>query len=415
MFEKAFIIEHDKDDIELLKVPLKVVLDEVRIIVIRRIDEALARIKDEVTHPDLTYIAFIDILWKERVAKGIDLAKAIKKRYSNIKLVAFTGIGEKGAVDEYVGLFDAFIDKTTASPFRGAVTIPGVSFDFLIAVSNGTYKHPLSSPMVQSEKQRNGTRDVGDVQVVVVSALDEELDFLYEFPFSWSEPIYQNDGVTYRVGSLGEGMNILASCAGTMGLTATAILTAKVLKEWKPRIAAMIGVCGGRKSRGLKLGDIVVANQCFHYQFGAFRDGKIERELRVENTDTKVLDVVQHLIRRTSITQEIQNETPLAPRGYKKPKTVLECHVGPMASADLVVKDIEKLGDALEADRKTIAVDMESYAFMKAARLSQTRTFFSIKSVVDFADAKKDDEYREYAKFTSARFCHTVVSKLLAN
>jgi nucleoside phosphorylase len=75
-----------------------------------------------------------------------------------------------------------------------------------------------------------------------------------------------------------------------------------------------------------------------------------------------------------------------------------------MASADLVVKDVEKFAEAIEAERKTIAVEMESYAFMRAARLADTRWYIVIKSVTDFADATKDDNWREYAKYTSAHF-----------
>jgi nucleoside phosphorylase len=251
------------------------------------------------------------------------------------------------------------------------------------------------------QKLRVLREKLGKPEIVVITALDEELDYLYEFPLGWSDPKVQKDGISYRRGHLAKDVDVIAASAHSTGLIAAAILAAKVLKEWQPSVAAMIGICGGIKARGVNIGDIVVASQCFHYQFGAFEDGKVIRELRVENTETQVIDIVEHLARRTKVLSEIQQSLP---RGFKKPNTTLKCHIGPTASADLVVKDAEKLGEAVEADRKTIAVDMESYAFMRAARLANTRWSFVVKSVSDFADAKKDDEYREYAKYTSARF-----------
>jgi len=261
--------------------------------------------------------------------------------------------------------------------------------------------HPLSK--APSEKP-------GKPEIVVITALGEELDYLYELPLGWSDLKVQKDRISYRRGHLAQDIDVIAASAHSTGLTATAILTAKVLKEWSPSVIAMIGICGGIKAKGVNIGDIVVASQCFHYQFGAFEDGKVTRELRVENTEPQVIDVVEHVTRRTQVLSEIQQSLP---RGFKKPNTVLQCYVGPMASADLVVKDVEKLGEAVEADRKTIAIDMESYAFMSAARLANTRWSFVVKSVSDFADAKKDDEYREYAKYTSTRFFIQMVQSLV--
>ena len=247
-------------------------------------------------------------------------------------------------------------------------------------------------------------------KAAVITALDEELDYLYELPLDWTAPIVHKDGTTYRRGHLSNGIDIIATSARSMGLTAMAVVTAKTLKEWNPTIAAMIGVCGGRKEKGLNIGDIVVANQCFHYQFGAFENGRVIRELRMESPEPQVLDLAEHLARRTQLLSEVQNALQ---RGFKAPDTVLKCHFGPIASADLVVKDVKKLGEAIQADRKTIAVDMESYAFMRAARLAGTRLAFVVKSVSDFADAQKTDDYREYAKYTSTSFSFQVIRYLL--
>lgn len=296
----------------------------------------------------------------------------------------------------------AFIDDLSDAVQRGRVRIQEKS---LVSSSEATDKENLNiskSAGIDGEPNRS--------LITVITALEEELDYLFEIDLSWSEPLRQQDGISYRRGHLSKGVDIIATSARSMGLVATAILTAKVLKEWVPSVAAMIGVCAGRKERSLNIGDVVIANQCFHYQFGAFVDGRIARELRVENIDSQVTDLAEHLILRTEALLEIQK---LPPRGFKKPNTILQGHIGPMASADLVVKDVKKLDEAVEADRKTIAVDMESYAFMRACKVARTPHSFVIKSVSDFADAKKDDEFREYAKLTATQFFYRVAQKLV--
>jgi len=265
---------------------------------------------------------------------------------------------------------------------------------------------PSLSPLSEEPRETPSRNSI-----LIITALEEELDYLYdEFPSGWGELKVLQDGLSYRRGNFSDEIDIVATSARSMGLVASAIVTTKAIKEWKPMVAAMIGICAGRKEKGVAIGDIIVANQCFHYQFGSYSNGKIEHELRVENTEPQIVDIVEHLSRRSNSLPGIHQSLS---RGFKKPNTLLQCHVGPMASADLVVKDVEKFGEALEADRKTIAIDMESYAFMRAARLANTRWAFVIKSVSDFADASKDDEFREYAKFTSTKFCLQVIQSLV--
>jgi|CXWL01.1.fsa_nt_gi nucleoside phosphorylase len=265
----------------------------------------------------------------------------------------------------------------------------------------------LSPP--EPEKQAGEPATKGST-VLCLSALDEELDYLYDMPLNWSAVHLRTDGLSFRRGELHADVAIIAASARGMGLVATAVLAAKAMKEWSPTVAMMIGICGGRKEKGVSIGDIVAPDQCFHYQFGAFRDGRIQRELRSENTEGQIIDLIDHM-RRTQVLAEIQRTLPL---GFKSPKTILQCHVAPMASADLVVKDTQKFDEAIEADRKTLAVDMESYAFLRAAKLTAVRWAFVSKGVTDFADAVKDDEYREYAKYVSTHFAVRLARALVA-
>ena len=98
-----------------------------------------------------------------------------------------------------------------------------------------------------------------------------------------------DDGVTYRTGRMPDGATIVAATANSMGMIETAIITSKFIKAWSPRLIGMIGICGGRKEKGLSIGDIVVPTQTFHYQFGSYKEGRLHKELRVENSDKQLL------------------------------------------------------------------------------------------------------------------------------
>ncbi len=318
-------------------------------------------------------------------------------------------------------LGESFFQGFTGSPLvvRGVVVgvlrARSIDSDFLLFLriqdAFETLPKEVAAKIRPAPKPEPGEEPSHKNTIVVLTALDEELDYLYEeAEINWVGLKVSQDGLSYRRGQITGDTDIFAASARSMGMIATAILATKAFTEWRPTVAAMIGICAGRKDKGVSIGDIVVSNQCFHYQFGSFEKGNIRRELRVENTEAQVIDVVEHLSRRTRLLAEIQ-ESP--PRGFKKPKTILQCHVGPMASADLVVKDVSKFGEAIEADRKTVAVDMESYAFMRAARLANIRWSFVIKSVSDFADIDKDDEFREYAKYTAAKFFLQVARSLV--
>ena len=94
MFEKAFIIEDTESDANDIKEWLCLKMSKDDIIIIKNIEDALSTILKKIRHNG-RYVAFIDIIWHGQ-DKGTQIAKTIRNKAQNIKLVAFTTIGEKG-------------------------------------------------------------------------------------------------------------------------------------------------------------------------------------------------------------------------------------------------------------------------------------------------------------------------------
>jgi len=84
----------------------------------------------------------------------------------------------------------------------------------------------------------------------------------------------------------------------------------------------------------------------------------------------------------------------------------LKAVLGPVASGAAVVADPTIVQRVQGHARKVVGIDMETYGvFFASQNACKPRpAVISIKSVVDFADSKKDDSAHPYAAFTSAQF-----------
>lgn len=97
--------------------------------------------------------------------------------------------------------------------------------------------------------------------------------------------------------------------------------------------------------------------------------------------------------------------------GDKPTPANLNIRVGPMASGAAVLATSRAILPIANQNRELIAVEMEAYAVMAAADYGRKPSPIPIviKSVCDFADAEKSDDWQDYAAFTSARFFDVLV------
>ena len=78
-------------------------------------------------------------------------------------------------------------------------------------------------------------------------------------------------------------------------------------------------------------------------------------------------------------------------------------HIGPIATGSAVQADSRTV-EILVQHRKAIGLEMEAYGVMAAAHeapLPDVKSFV-MKSVSDFADSDKKDEFQTYAAYSSA-------------
>jgi nucleoside phosphorylase len=83
-----------------------------------------------------------------------------------------------------------------------------------------------------------------------------------------------------------------------------------------------------------------------------------------------------------------------------------------VASGAVVLEDPETVNLIQSQNRKTIGIEMEAHGVMSAAFYMGPQRPISLvlKSVCDFADPTKNNEWQPYAAYTSAQYPHRLLT-----
>jgi len=245
-----------------------------------------------------------------------------------------------------------------------------------------------------------------DYDIAVICALPEEIDLVKQSLSDVTEFNLPDDDYIFFKGYFmkeDKKIRVVMTQATHMGMVPAAALTTRLIYNFVPRYIVMTGIAAGIKGK-VNMGDAVVAEYVWDY--GAGKD-TVEGENAVhKNTieqiplDTKVSNMVRRLLLDTSSLAEIKKQFIGA-----KPEYELKLHMGAVASGAAVIANSEKVKGIQEQVRNVIAIEMEVFGVYYAARwaISPQPKYLAIKSICDFADEKKDDDYHYYASYTSAK------------
>ena len=248
-----------------------------------------------------------------------------------------------------------------------------------------------------------------DYDIAVICALKEEIDIIAEGLQGVKEIQMEYDDDIYHTGYFEkeeEKIRVVFSYASQMGMVATTALATKMIDNFIPKYIVMTGITGGAKPEKMNYGDVIVAAKAWDYRSG--KDIKKEEEhLHMNSIDQKSIDATL-----LGYCRRLQNDTEALSAiqdGYrhgKKPETKLKLLIGSIASGASVVTDPEIVEDIIEnQDRDVLGIEMEIYGMYYAAYcgLNPKPKFIAMKSVSDFANQGKNDDYHDYASYTSAK------------
>lgn len=249
------------------------------------------------------------------------------------------------------------------------------------------------------------------VDIAIVTALrTPELDAVLNLPYAWSLERLHGDPTPYYFGEVSRGsdrapLKLVSTCAARKGMPSAGALAARVTTLFSPKYLVMTGICAGLANK-TALGDIVIADPTWDCGSGkqaedvngslVFKAAPYQRPL-----DTNVMHIASELARDATVTQSIRTGW-----SHRVPDGNLTARVGPMASGASVVA-AQKFATSISGQHKDLlAIEMEGYAVMAAAEYAAAPAPVSIviKSVCDFADVQKSDDWQAYAAYTSAAF-----------
>ncbi len=253
--------------------------------------------------------------------------------------------------------------------------------------------------------------------MAIMTALEAvELQAVLNLPGKWKEKSFKGDSAIYHCGVFtrsGKRMRVVAAATGDVGMPATAVLAMKIVERFRPRYLAMAGIAAGVEGN---FGDILIADQSWDYGAGKVTAVAGSGSRFAPSPSPLPLDPVL----KARLGQFRLDGKMLAGISGKwpgtRPRFELSAQIGPIASGASVVADRTVMEDIVRRNRKVIGVEMETYAvFVAAAHCREPRpAAMSVKSVCDFGDSAKGDDYQRYAAYTSARFLYEFALEHLA-
>src|SRR5258706_3832774 len=257
------------------------------------------------------------------------------------------------------------------------------------------------------------TSESPSFDICIVCALYEEAravldEIAARCTVSFTRAFSRIDGYEYRYTTIqnnkGEPLTVLVTWLADSGPIRTSLDLKPLLSEFRPRFAAMTGICAGYREK-VRLGDLVVAQYAYHYEEGKILIGSDGQPKHVPETKTYgTTEQILHYVRGFEAWEEPVTELKRSKRNRQvlKASERPKCYIAPMASGMVVRSDNPFPWLVEYQNRKTIALDMEAAAFYLTLHGFPGIYALVVKGVCDYADMTKNDTYHNYAARASA-------------
>ncbi|HII4337712.1 TPA: hypothetical protein ACY4P0_004059 [Vibrio parahaemolyticus] len=258
----------------------------------------------------------------------------------------------------------------------------------------------------------------GSFDIVFLTALGHnELKAIHDLDMKWEEFRLTNDPSIYYKSTINTSFgerSVVSLHAPRMGMSASASLTTKVINKFSPKYIIMTGIAAGIKGK-CNFGDVLAAEFCWDWGNGK----------QTKNNEVALFKPAPHQVPIASslgsIIQKVRDQSLYVDDIYRswrgpKPPSPLNVVFGPLASGSVVLEDPTIVDTITEHCRETVGIDMEAYGVCAAATIAveSAPKVLILKSVCDFADPEKNDDWQDYASFTSAQLAYRLIQNDLA-
>ena len=247
--------------------------------------------------------------------------------------------------------------------------------------------------------------------VALITVTDTEFNAVMHF-YNWESKTVEGDSQVYQFAKFDRedrSYSLVHAKQPEMGMTSAAATAMKMIYQFRPRYLIMVGIAAGVMQEGATeqlYGDVVVPDIVWNYSAGKFVS---PGEADISFGDLGFVPRSTHL----AVPSEVM---PYILEAIDSPENECHVHVGPMACGSSVVANRKVLEKQIHSQlASTAGLDMESYSIVYAAEnASMPRPIpIIIKSVCDYADSGKTDDYQKFAAYTSCEFAKLLYEKFL--
>ena len=250
-----------------------------------------------------------------------------------------------------------------------------------------------------------------DTDVALLSVTTTEFRAVTHF-HEWKAKTFTNDEQIYDIATFerdGKERTLVHAKISEMGMTAAAATAMKVIYTFRPRYLIMVGIAAGVVQAEFEeqmYGDVIVPDIVWNYSAGKF----------VSPDKAEIVYGNLGFLPRSSSEKIPEEIIPYLRKAAASEENPCHVYIGPMACGSTVVASRELLEKQVYTQyRHTAGLDMESYAVVYAANHASDPkpTPIIVKSVCDFADSRKSDDYQRFAAYSSCEFAKFLYEKIL--
>lgn len=291
---------------------------------------------------------------------------------------------------------DSDVDDFFQKNFWQVIRTPAVGREWLDSIERLVRYH------IESKNPPSFSEYKSDV-FVVCALKQTELSAVLKLDNGWRERLPLDEASYFHKGSFISGgcrYDISTGSPPKVGLVHMALYVQKVIYTLRPRYIVMPGICAGYKDT-TGIGDVVVADPAWGWQSGKYIDGP--PHFKIEPDQITLADFVSERFIQLADKKEFFCRLHEEWQG-NKPNSRPKLIVAPTASGSAVLADNDMMNHIREQNRKVASVEMEAYALYASAKNAShpKPTFFALKSVCDFGDGEKNDNYQAYSAHVSA-------------
>lgn len=254
--------------------------------------------------------------------------------------------------------------------------------------------------------------------LAIICALEEpELIAIRRLSKSWTRIHLENTSIPFYETYFEfekKKLKVIIVSINKMGMVPTAVLSTQTIQFFRPRYLAMTGIAAGIEDSGVNLGDILVVNPSWDSGAGKIKkDIKGEQLFEIDPRQENIDSDINYNILELSNDNNFLNT--LRESWITKIPTVLNVHIGPVASGAAVIANGDITKEIQKQSRKLIGIEMEAYGLIYAAKYATNPKPepIVIKSVCDFANEHKNNDYQSYAAYTSAGFLYEFANRYI--